>query len=150
MALRFAKPGEELTVLHVDDPERASSVSYWRDECSKIALFGHCSVNLLVLPKRRSITETILDHINGASPAYGLVVVGSVELANPQKKIFLGSGAPREPSLRAPAPETSRRRIRAADGSHHAPSSRASLAVSQAVAKRCAASTCVIKNFTTT
>ena len=118
MALRFAKPGEELTVLHVDDPERPSSVSYWRDECSKIALFGHCSVNLLVLPKRGSITETILEHINGASPAYGLVVVGSVELANPQKKIFLGSGKPREPSRRAPAPEPSRRRIRAADGSH--------------------------------
>ena len=60
-------------------------------ECEKCATFCAFDVCLEVIQKRDgiSVVDTICNYMHATQP--GLVVCGSVELANPQKKVFLGS-----------------------------------------------------------
>lgn len=104
-ALHFCHPGDQMSVVHVADSDLSvikpvhddvealgtSAVkAYYEHECSKAEMtMPGLDAQLQVVPKTNSIRETLLKHTDEL--LCDILVMGSIELSDPSKDIYLGS-----------------------------------------------------------
>lgn len=98
LGLSMCRPGDRLTACHVDSNDHVGSMpealkvlaGYYDSECEKAAtIMDDVGARFRMLPKpaKDSIKQVILDAIAPSD----IVVIGSMELSNFEKKIHLGS-----------------------------------------------------------
>lgn len=101
LASRLVRSGDELDALHVDTDSTVAQMVYtkFNDMCGKLsATTGVSSHKIFNVPKKGgSIKNTIIDYcdegttLNGAPTPADVLVMGSIELADPKKDVYLGS-----------------------------------------------------------
>lgn len=106
LAYHFARPGDLVRVVHVDDTDHAvthqasnfemigsSAIGkYYTDLCAKSAsMKDGVSFRYEALPKKGSIKETLLLAADQEDCCADLFILGSIELTQPHKDVYLGS-----------------------------------------------------------